>query len=106
MHRKANELNATVTIGPRQRPYLQTNGKPGRKHCAKPSCFRTGKTSTSKDHWDAGQLLKMTNGYGGLTPLKMLHMKSSPIAPTGNGLDLTPIKLPVDTTLNMRWMKL
>ena len=104
MHGKVNEPNDTVTIGPRERPCLQTNGKPGVRRCAKPSCSHTGKTITSKNHWDAGQQLKMMNGYGGLMPLKMPHMKNSPIEPTGNGLDPTPIKLPVDTTLNMRWM--
>jgi len=43
------------------------------------------------------------NGYGGLMHLKMLYMKSSPTAPTGNGSDLTPIKLYVDIILNIRW---
>jgi len=104
MHGKANELNDTVITDPRQRPSLQTNGKPGVRGCAKPSCSHTDKTSTSKDHWDVGQLLKTMNGYGGSMPLKMLYLKSSPIGPTGNGLDLTPIKLPVDIILNIRWM--
>jgi len=105
MHGKGNELNDTVTIGPRQRPSLQTNGKPGVRRYVKPSCSHTGKTITSKNPSDAGQQLRMKNGYGGLMPLKMPYMKNSHIVPTGNGLGPIPIKCPVDTILSIRWMK-